>query len=132
MKAFDRHDKNKNGTIEPDEAVVLFTNFSNLTARTFARTYAAFAPMIAEKTGADEDKVKQQIEPAMAALAKEFADNKEERSNAAFKALDTDSKGSLSFDNFCIMVRTETPAQKEVYKAMGLDEEAFMSKIGSL
>merc|ERR1711862_763035 len=128
QSCFDRHDKNKNGTIEGAEAEVLFTNFANLMAGTFGGTMAAFVPMIAEEAAAPEDKVKELIEPTMVALTKAFNDNKEERSKAAFKALDVDGKGSLSFDNFCIMVRNETPAQKEAYKAMGFGEEAFMQK----
>jgi len=131
-KVFDGHDKNKNETIEADEAVALFTNFARLLAPTFAGTFAAFAPLIAEENGASEDKVKEQIEPTMAALTTAFNENKADRCKAAFDALDTDKKGSLSFDNFCIMVRNETPAQKEVYNAMGFGEEAFMAKIGEL
>merc|ERR1712176_67279 len=131
-KAFDRHDKNKNETIEADEAVALFTNFASLIAPTFAGTFATFAPIIAEQAGAPEDKVKEQIDPTMAVLTKAFNENKEERCKAAFNALDIDKKGSLSFDNFCIMVRNETATQKEAYTAMGFGEEAFMAKIGEL
>merc|ERR1711862_281416 len=67
QKCFDRHDKDKNGTIEQAEAEVLFTNFANLMAGTFGGTMAAFAPMMAEQLSAPEDKVKEQIEPTMQA-----------------------------------------------------------------
>merc|ERR1712232_522319 len=68
QKAFDRHDTNKNGTIEAGEAEGLFENFASVMAGTFAGTFAAFAPAIAAEAGAPEEKVKEQIEPTIAAL----------------------------------------------------------------
>jgi Ca2+-binding EF-hand superfamily protein len=143
-KAFDHHDKNQNGTLDPDESKVFFDNyvklqsqFSNaIQAHTKAQgTKMAIKQMPAAKTALKqkEDEFNKDIEQMMQACGAEYKGNEEKYNKAAFEAMDVNKDGQLVKDVCVKSLLLNTPENKKFQDAFPTGptgfQKMFMAKI---
>jgi len=139
-KSFDRHDTNRSKVLDPEEAVVFFSNLTGYVPDIFASSMSRFAPMVADhlplKPASDDGgfflkKVEEKLAKTHAALVVDYKNNKEAMDKAAFALLDVNKDGTLQFDEFCKMFSDEA-IREQFFDALGLGMKAFFTKIGEL
>lgn len=143
QKVFDRHDVDKSGKINKEQASALFKNFAAMAKDGIEFAMTEYAETIAlsllgegehseDDKKAKAEKVKASIGPACEAILKTYNDDSAKVDDAVFAVLAGEGGDGISFDNFLELFMDGSDLQKQAAEPFGFGEAAVMAKIAEV